>query len=76
MDFSMSTEVFASISSASESARLSWLKSLRFWSAAGLPLTSSWANATVGQTCVFENTPYTGYTESGSAYAFVVSRDK
>lgn len=36
----------------------------------------SWANVTLGQTCVYENTPYTAYTDSGSEYAFVVSRDK
>ncbi|KAK4686046.1 hypothetical protein P7C73_g4080, partial [Tremellales sp. Uapishka_1] len=32
-------------------------------------------NVTVGQTCVFENTVYTAYTDSGSEYAYIVSRD-
>ena len=36
----------------------------------------SWANATVGQTCVNDNTRYTAYQDNGSPYAFVVSRDK
>lgn len=36
----------------------------------------SWANVTVGQTCVVENTPYTGYVDTAPTYTYVVSRDK
>lgn len=36
----------------------------------------SYANVTVGQTCVNDNTVYTAYKDDGSAYAFIVSRDK
>jgi len=35
-----------------------------------------WANVSVGQTCIFENTRYQAYTDTGTAYAFIVSRDK
>lgn len=36
----------------------------------------SWANVSVGQTCVNDNTRYTAYQDNGNAYAFIVSRDK
>ncbi|KAL7425219.1 hypothetical protein Q5752_000907 [Cryptotrichosporon argae] len=34
-----------------------------------------WANITLGQTCVVENTVYTGYEDDGSVYAYIISRD-
>ncbi|ORY34638.1 hypothetical protein BCR39DRAFT_513745 [Naematelia encephala] len=34
-----------------------------------------WANVSVGQTCVDENTAYTAYTATGSSYSFIISRD-
>ncbi|WVQ84452.1 hypothetical protein IAT38_006604 [Cryptococcus sp. DSM 104549] len=40
-----------------------------------LHYTCYWANVTVGQTCVNDNTAYTAYKDDGSAYAFIVSRD-
>ncbi|OWZ51965.1 hypothetical protein C356_02159 [Cryptococcus neoformans c45] len=40
-----------------------------------LDFTCYYANVTVGQTCVNDNTVYTAYRDDGSAYAFIVSRD-
>ncbi|WVO14988.1 hypothetical protein L204_102631 [Cryptococcus depauperatus] len=40
-----------------------------------LQYTCYYANLTVGQTCVNDNTAYTAYKGDGSAYAFIVSRD-
>ncbi|ODO03578.1 hypothetical protein L198_02426 [Cryptococcus wingfieldii CBS 7118] len=40
-----------------------------------LQYTCYYANMTVGQTCVNDNTAYTAYRDDGSAYAFIVSRD-
>ncbi|EIW71414.1 hypothetical protein TREMEDRAFT_27793 [Tremella mesenterica DSM 1558] len=34
-----------------------------------------YANVTLGLQCILENTPYTGYLDSGAQYAFVISRD-
>jgi len=34
-----------------------------------------YANVTIGQPCVVENTPYVGYTDAGGAYSYIVSRD-
>ncbi|RSH93179.1 hypothetical protein EHS25_007532 [Saitozyma podzolica] len=40
-----------------------------------LNFTCLYANVSVGQTCQTENTAYTGSTDSGATYTFVVSRD-
>ncbi|WVQ66202.1 uncharacterized protein L199_004381 [Kwoniella botswanensis] len=40
-----------------------------------LNFTCYYANVTLGQTCVTDNTAYTAYLDSGAAYAFIVSRD-
>jgi len=40
-----------------------------------LNFTCYYANVTAGQTCVNENTAYTAYTDSGSEYVYIVSRD-
>ncbi|KAK1923443.1 hypothetical protein DB88DRAFT_491269 [Papiliotrema laurentii] len=40
-----------------------------------LNYTCYWANVSVGQTCVNDNTRYTAYQDNGNAYAFIVSRD-
>jgi len=42
----------------------------------GRAANSRWANASIGQDCINDNTAYTAYSDSGSAYAFIVSRDK
>ncbi|KAJ9124731.1 hypothetical protein QFC24_003099 [Naganishia onofrii] len=34
-----------------------------------------WANATIGQACVFENHAYESYASDGSTYASIISRD-
>ena len=39
-------------------------------------LPHSWANATEGQACVFDNRAYESYAPDGSTYATIISRDK
>jgi len=37
---------------------------------------SSYSNLSITADCIIDNTAYTAYGQSGSAYAFVISRDK
>ena len=38
-------------------------------------LFGSWANATLSQDCVVDNTAYTGYRADGTQFATIISRD-
>jgi hypothetical protein len=68
MGISIQTAQFASISNASRSSYA--------FVCDVIDRRRSWSNVTLGQTCVVENTVYTGFADETNQYAFIISRDK